>query len=75
MNALIENLFYFENQGFQFGCFEYQDPIAEWLETSYQTSSLTNNKFQSFLMFEKTENMIEYTFVSSLKGLYDRHFN
>jgi len=45
LKELIENSFYHEHKGFQIDCFEYKDPIAEWIEQYYITSSIDNNMF------------------------------
>lgn len=74
-NALIENSFSHKSQGLPISCYEYHDPIVEWLDKSYLVSSITNNKFRSFLMFERTENTSECVFIRNLQGLYDRYFN
>jgi len=57
------------------GCFEYHDQITKWLEESYLTSFIANNKFCPFLNFSKTENTNECTFMRNLRGLHDNHSN
>lgn len=51
--GLLESSTSQECHGFQEDFFGYHDQIYDWLKASYLASSISNNKFRSFLMFAK----------------------
>lgn len=60
MDLMIEDLSLHESQYLGYGCFH--NPIDDWLEESYLTSSISTNKLQYYLELNMYRCMIEICF-------------